>query len=334
MFADAPAGQQSLTETGASEAAPLQADSRQAAQKEGAEVDSAQEADIPASQRESVQRKQAPAFWKSMSGLFAAPKASAQPSQESSSHDVGPADMVTSVVSGTSAIAEGKQLHSTQPQAQILCEAKPVRQSESPVTAERPQAPSAFDAVSVVGPSAESASQQVAAAAHAGSLTIAAEVPLAPQPMTDATQAGGTTAVHEAPPAVMSESHSAVRMLSEAEEVRSPERMGISRPPMVVTSPFAVAALQAHCGLDAKTAEAIEAAVMSPKRAPIAQRQPATGRGPSPMSAASALEGLQAELAKGDLPASPASPAPADLELLGRPAVKSPTLGEVFIPIT
>ena len=330
--ADTPAEQQSLPEIGASEAAPVQAGSRQAAQKGDTEVEPAREEASHASQRDSGPSKQAPAFWKSMSGLFAAPKASAQPSRESSSYDEDPAGKVTSVVSDTSGIAQAKPQYPTQPQPQRLCEDEPVRQSESTVMAERPQSPSTSEALTAPGPSAKSASQPVTAAAHAGSLTASAEVSLAPQLMKDATRAGSPTAEVEAPCAETAESHREVRMLSEAEEVRLPERMGISRPPMVVTSPFAVAALQAHCGLDAKTAEAIEAAVMSPKRGPMAQHQPVTGRGSAPMNAASALEGLQAELAKGDLPASPASPAPEDLELLGRPAVKSPTPGEVLFP--
>ena len=325
--AEASGGQQSLAETGA---APLQADSRQAAQKEGAEVDPAQEEASHVSQQEGGQSKQAPAFWKSMSGLSPAPEASVQPSQEGLSHDKDLADKMTSPVTGTSVIGEGELMHTTQLQPQQLCEDEPRRQSESTVTAERPQAPETSGALSASGLSAESPPQPATAAAHAGSLTAAAEVSPAPQSTAHAIQGGSLTAV---PPAKISKSHSAVRILSEAEEVRSPERMGVSRPPIVVTSPFAVAALQAHCGLDAKTAEAIEAAVMSPKRGPVAQRLPATGRGPPPVSAASALEGLQAELAKGDPLASPASPALADLETLGRPAVKSPTLGEVPFPL-
>ena len=118
-----------------------------------------------------------------------------------------------------------------------------------------------------------------------------------------------------------------LRALSEAEEARSPERMGINRPPVLITSPFALAALQAQGGVDPKTEEAVKVAVMSQKGSPMTQPQVSRGRGPPPRSAASALEGLQAELAKGGLP-SAASAAPGDLESLGRPTAKAASPGQ------
>lgn len=97
---------------------------------------------------------------------------------------------------------------------------------------------------------------------------------------------------------------------SEAEEVRSPERMGTSRPPAVITSPFAAGALQAHSGTDPKTAKGIEAAVLRPAQVPAAGRGSRLGtevKASAPASAASALD----VLAQSDMP-SPVLPAQED----------------------
>ena len=306
VTADAPGEHRTLTEAGDVEAASLQASGRQTAHKGGVK-DHAPETEAGlASERETSQIKAAPpAFWKSMSGLFAAPgaRASSQPlAQESPSNVEEPTDSAAGALPGTSTSALGEASTSALLHPQRLRKDEPTRQPEPRKAPVRPQAPDPSCLAVTSAPSGEPAPELEAAAAHAGSLSAAPE----------------------APPADTSGSCVAVLTLSEAEEVRSPERMGANRPPIMVTSPFAVAALQAQCGLDPRTANAIEAAVMSPKKSLTTQA--AQGRGLQPMSAASALEGLQAQLAKGDLPG-PGSPAPEDLCFLGRPPAKSPSLG-------
>ena len=307
VTADAPAEQRTLTEADDSKAAFLQASGRQTAQMAGVEVHNAQEEAGLAKERGDYQSKAAPpAFWKSISGLFAASGAggSPQPPRQERPSKKEPAVTAATAMPCTPISAQGVTLDSAQLHPPRLCEDEPTRQPEPTLMPQRPQPPNPPRLVATLAPSGETAPEPATAAAHAGSLA----------------------AVPEAPPAEALGSCDAMLALSEAEEVRSPERMGANRPPIVVTSPFAVAALQAQCGLDPKTAEAIEAAIMSPKKGLIAHRQAAQGRGLQPMSAASALEGLQAELAEGDLP-SPGSPTPEDLCLLGRPPAKLPSLG-------
>lgn len=298
--------QGSLAEADAPEAAPLQAGRGLTAQKGGAEVHAALKGASDGSQKGSNQSKATPAFWKSMAGLFAAPdsKAVAQlEPQKSPGRDEDPATVSAGSSSDASISAQGNTVHSAQPCPPPLVESEAVLHPEPTVVPQRSHAPPPARLVTLSAPSDEHAPEQPVTAAPPGGLTAVS-------------------------PAGSSESRGAVGMLSEAEEVRSPERMGAVRPPIALSSPFALAALQAHSCLDSRTVAAIEAAVMSPKRGPVAQRQGAKGRGPPPMSAASALEGLQAELARGDLP-SPVFPAPEDLESLGRPTVKAPTPGEV-----
>ena len=95
---------------------------------------------------------------------------------------------------------------------------------------------------------------------------------------------------------------------SEAQEVVSPERMGGGRALAPPASPFALAALQAHCGADALTVRALEAAILQSERSPNAALRGARRLGTiregevavEPMSALDAL-------ALGGLP-SPATP--------------------------
>lgn len=75
---------------------------------------------------------------------------------------------------------------------------------------------------------------------------------------------------------------------SEAEEVRSPERMGVSRPPSLVTSPFAMAVMQAHVGSD----PCLEAAVQNPTKHSASMQCAAERKAAAPVSVASALHAL------------------------------------------
>ena len=105
---------------------------------------------------------------------------------------------------------------------------------------------------------------------------------------------------------------------SEAEEVRSPERMGMSRPPAVIKSPFAAAVMQGYSGADPKTAKALEAAVLQPAQVPAAgpgSRLSTEVKASAPASATSALDAL----VRGDMP-SPILPAQEGFE----PLVKAP----------
>ena len=301
------AGRRKLAEADALETAPLQAGRGLTAQRGGAEVHAALEGARHAGKGGINQSKAPPAFWKSMTGLFAAPASQAAAPldpQGSPNKDEDPARAADSASLDDSIAAQGDTVHSAQPRSPHLCEHESALQPEPTIIPQSSHAPPPTCLARLSAPSVKPAPQQPVAAASPG----------------------GRAAVS---PAGTSEDSKAGGMLSEAELLQSPERMEAVRPAIAVTSPFALAALQAHCGLDSRTAAAIEAAVMSPKRGTAAQRPAAQGRGPPPMSAASALEGLQAELAKGGLPSS-ASPAPEDLESLGRPVVKSPTPGEIL----
>ena len=98
------------------------------------------------------------------------------------------------------------------------------------------------------------------------------------------------------------------RRSSEAQEVVSPERMGSGRAIAPPASPFALAALQAHCGADALTVRALEAAILQSERSPAAalrgaRRLGTIREGEVAVEPVSALDAL----ALGDLP-SPATP--------------------------
>ena len=98
------------------------------------------------------------------------------------------------------------------------------------------------------------------------------------------------------------------RGFSEAQEVVSPERMGSRRALTPPASPFALAALQAHCGADALTVRALEAAILQSERSPNAalrggRRLGTIREGEVAVEPMSALDAL----ALGNLP-SPATP--------------------------
>ena len=113
------------------------------------------------------------------------------------------------------------------------------------------------------------------------------------------------------------------RNSSEAQEVVSPKRMGSSRAVALPASPFAIAALQAQCGADAKTVQALEAAILqserSPGAAPRGGRRLGTIReGEVVVEPVSALDAL----AQGGLP-SPASPLGMQALSHGRPVAEA-----------
>ena len=109
------------------------------------------------------------------------------------------------------------------------------------------------------------------------------------------------------------------RGASEAQEVVSPERMGSSRALTPPASPFALAALQAHCGADALTVRALEAAILQSERSPNAalrggRRLGTIREGEVAVEPVSALDAL----ALGGLP-SPATPSGMQALSLERP---------------
>lgn len=96
----------------------------------------------------------------------------------------------------------------------------------------------------------------------------------------------------EASPFTKASAPGALLGFSEAEEVRSPERMGVSRPPSLVTSPFAMAVMQAHVGSDPKTADAFKAAIQNPTKHSASMQCAAERKAAAPTSVASALHAL------------------------------------------
>ena len=109
------------------------------------------------------------------------------------------------------------------------------------------------------------------------------------------------------------------RSFSEAQEVVSPQRMGSGAAIAPPALPFAIAALQAHCGADALTVQALEAAILQSERSPGAalrggRRLGTIREGEVAVEPVSALDAL----ARGGLP-SPASPLGTQALSHGRP---------------
>lgn len=284
-----------------SKAAPMgsseQDSARQSVQKDAPQTSADMSAAITAevSPGRDEQQKPPAAFWKSMAGLFRASSPQVPAGSPRSDTQTGvPAAERHSDSAASAPPAPGDSgpdvlsTAQTQPEAPYAEDLPSQAESELPL--QEAPAPSSPVHTAAPSPATEPAPQPEAAKSAAESSEA---------------EPGLSVKATGSPGQVLG--------FSEAEEVVSPERMGRSRPPALITSPFAVAALQAHCsGSDPRTAQAIEAAILLPEAGRFAG-QP--GRRPGPggriegqLGAASALDAL----AQGGLPSlgSPTSPTP------------------------